>query len=191
MRKAENELVFTEPRFTEPHETRAAAAIAPPDDIDEGDDGARTKPRFATDFREGDADDGFLKWQLWLRDNLLDERAFILDVVNEFIAEKLEQRDAQIRTLELKLAELHGQLNQVNANERGPAGPRGERGVKGPRGRQGRKGDPGLSPRVPMIKGWVVDKKRYVATPVMSDNTCGASIELLDLFKTYNEQTTT
>jgi hypothetical protein len=99
--------------------------------------------------------------------------------------------EKQINALQVQLAEIRGQVSQINQRERGPAGPRGERGVKGPRGRQGRKGDPALTPKTATIKRWVIDRARFTATPVMSDHTCGSSIELLGLFKQYNEQTTT
>jgi hypothetical protein len=232
MRKAENGVVYTDPRITE-HETRAVAATAPPDDIDDGDDGARAKPRFATDFLESDVDDGFLKWNLWLRDNLLDERGFILGVVDRLITQTLEQRDAQIRTLEFKLAELRGalstratddederrataieklearnsqmqdlvsklqaevaelrgQVGQIERREKGEKGERGERGPKGATGPQGPKGDSGMSPRAVAVKRWQIDKQRYLAIPIMSDNTLGPSIELRGLFEQFNEET--
>jgi DNA-binding transcriptional MerR regulator len=230
-------LVTTAPVETprESHETRTAAAI-PPDDIDDGDDGARAKPRFATDFRESDVDDGFLKLNLWLRDNLLDERAFILGVVNEFIAEKLEQRDREITELRVELAEckgllqrhrskdderrtetivveapnskmadlldrqihelraqvaeLRGQIAGINTRERGPAGPQGERGHRGPPGRPGRKGDAGMTPRMPTLKMWWIEREKFRATPVMSDGSHGPVIELRDLFVEFQRQTT-
>jgi hypothetical protein len=109
--------------------------------------------------------------------------------------DKLKQRSArelerQISALEVKLAELRGALNQVNERERGPAGARGERGVRGPPGQPGPKGDAGLSAMpTPVIKRWIVDRARYRAVPVLSNNTCGAAIELRGLFEEFNKQT--
>jgi hypothetical protein len=56
-------------------------------------------------------------------------------------------------------------------------------GLSGPRGEQGKRG---LSARpAPKIKRWLIDKKRYVCTPLMSDRSLGPSIELHDLFQQF------
>jgi hypothetical protein len=188
MRKGENGIMFTDPTFTP--ETRAVAAIIPPDDSNDGDNGARVKPRFATDFREDDADDGFLKWNLWLRDNLLDERQFILDVANEFIAKNLEQRDALIRSLEITIAELKGEIKRLTENQRGPAGPRGERGLRGLAGRQGPKGKAGSDAKAPRIRTWWIQPEKFCAVPVLSDGSHGPALDIRPFFLEFQKQTT-
>jgi hypothetical protein len=49
--------------------------------------------------------------------------------------------------------------------KRGAAGEKGERGVQGPQG------NPGLSGAT--IRGWTIDREKYVATPLMSDGRDG------------------
>jgi hypothetical protein len=61
----------------------------------------------------------------------------------------------------------------------GRSGGRGERGEQGPRGPQGPKGD------TPLITGWSIDAKSYVAIPLMSDGRKGAPLELRELFKQF------
>jgi hypothetical protein len=108
----------------------------------------------------------------------------------EELDEESTHLEKQINALQLQLAEIKGQVAQLAANERGPRGERGERGLKGPPGRRGPKGDAGLSAMpTPTIKRWVVDRARYRATPVLSNNTCGPSIELRGLFEEFNKQT--
>jgi hypothetical protein len=110
--------------------------------------------------------------------------------------DKLEARNSQMQDLvsrlQAEVAELRGQLTQIGTREKGEKGDPGERGPKGATGRQGARGDPGLTPHaLPTIKRWQVDTQRYVAIPILSDNSVGPGIELLGLFKQYNEQTTT
>jgi hypothetical protein len=182
--KAANGVLFTQPCMTE-RETRAVAATTPPDDDDE----------ISFSFGDAAVDRAFIN----LMGNALaaDREKRRAEVTEEFFAfetQRLkagEEVDRQINALRVEVAELRGQLAQVNQRERGPAGPRGEHGHKGPAGRPGRKGDPGLTPRVPTIKGWLIDKRRYVVTPVMSDHSVGPSIKLMDLFEEYNKATTT
>jgi hypothetical protein len=55
-------------------------------------------------------------------------------------------------------------------------GARGEKGVPGPRGERGtkgEKGEPGLT-----ITAWKLDRERYRAIPMMSNNTFGPPLEL-------------
>ena len=71
----------------------------------------------------------------------------------------------------------------ASPGKRGVAGLKGERGE---RGAKGDKGDPG--PSAQTIRGWHIDRERYVATPVMSDGSIGPALELRDLFQQfYNE----
>src|SRR5262249_16535990 len=50
-------------------------------------------------------------------------------------------------------------------------GKRGAAGEKGERGAQGPQGNPGLSGAT--IRGWKIDREKYVATPLMSDGSEG------------------
>ena len=69
----------------------------------------------------------------------------------------------------------------MTQGKRGVAGERGAQGERGP------KGDP--APGVTSIKGWKLDRARYVATPVMSDGSSGPSLELRGLFKQFQDET--
>jgi hypothetical protein len=62
-------------------------------------------------------------------------------------------------------------------------GKRGASGEKGERGAQGPQGNPGLSGAT--IRGWKIDRKKYVATPLMSDGRDGPPLELLGLFQQF------
>jgi len=63
-------------------------------------------------------------------------------------------------------------------------GDRGERGGRGPRGMTGGRGE-----RAPEIKGWLVDKKTFRASPILTDGTVGAALELKGLFQEFLDQT--
>jgi hypothetical protein len=63
-------------------------------------------------------------------------------------------------------------------------GDRGERGGRGPRGERGGRGEP-----APGIKAWLVDKETFRASPILSDGTIGAPLELRALFQEFLEQT--
>jgi hypothetical protein len=66
----------------------------------------------------------------------------------------------------------------------------GKRGVAGERGERGSKGDPGApGPGAPSIKAWRVDRKRFVATPVLTNDQEGPPIELRSLFEEFQKQT--
>jgi hypothetical protein len=65
-------------------------------------------------------------------------------------------------------------------------GNRGERGVPGPRGQVGGRGEP-----APTIKTWLVDKKTFRASPILTDGTVGAALELKGLFQEFLDQTRT
>jgi len=60
---------------------------------------------------------------------------------------------------------------------RGIAGPKGDRG---PEGKQGLQGPAGAS--APTIKSWKVDRRHYLAIPIMSDGSEGPALELRALF---------
>jgi hypothetical protein len=169
-------LVITEPRFTEPHETRATAAIAPPDD---------TNGTEALTFGDPVINRAFTKYMT----DVLVDISDTLKHEREELDEESTHLEKQINALQVQPAELKGQLAQINQRERGPAGPRGERGLKGPPGRQGRKGDPGLSARVPTLRTWFIEREKFRATPVMSDGSHGPALDLRDLFVEFQNQT--
>jgi len=56
-------------------------------------------------------------------------------------------------------------------------GVRGEKGVQGPRGERG---EPG-----PGIIRWSIDRRSYIATPVLNDGTPGAEIDLRVMFEQF------
>jgi len=62
-------------------------------------------------------------------------------------------------------------------------GKRGVAGEKGERGAQGPQGNPGLSGAT--IRGWQIDREKYVATPIMSDGSKGPPLELSELFQQF------
>jgi hypothetical protein len=66
-------------------------------------------------------------------------------------------------------------------------GGRGEKGRDGLRGPQGEKGEPAERVR---IKIWSVDVKRFCATPIMSDGTIGANLELKPMLQEFLNQIT-
>jgi hypothetical protein len=102
----------------------------------------------------------------------------VQDLVNE-----------QLSKLQAEIASLRGQIEGINTRERGPQGPQGERGVQGRRGPKGDRGDSGLSPRVPTLRTWFIEREKFRATPVMSDGSHGPAIELRSLFEEYNKAT--
>jgi hypothetical protein len=59
----------------------------------------------------------------------------------------------------------------------------GKRGVAGEKGERGPQGHPGLSGAT--IRDWKIDRARYVATPVMSDDSEGPPLELRGLFEQF------
>ena len=63
-------------------------------------------------------------------------------------------------------------------------GNRGERGGPGPRGMTGGRGEP-----APAIKRWLINKKEFTASPILSDGTVGAPLELKSLFQEFLDQT--
>ena len=59
-------------------------------------------------------------------------------------------------------------------------GKRGEKGPMGPRGEKGERAAPAS-----VITGWQIDCDRYLAIPVMSDDTHGPPLELRGLFEQF------
>jgi hypothetical protein len=95
----------------------------------------------------------------------------------------------KIADLQSQIAELRGRVDQIGTREKGEKGERGERGPRGATGQEGARGEPGMSPRAVTVKRWQIDKRRYLAIPIMSDNSVGPSIELRGLFEQFNEET--
>jgi len=65
----------------------------------------------------------------------------------------------------------------ASQGKRGAAGENGERGAQGPQG------NPGLSGAT--IRGWKIDREKYLAMPLMSDGRDGPPLELLGLFQQF------
>jgi hypothetical protein len=63
-------------------------------------------------------------------------------------------------------------------------GNRGERGGPGPRGMTGGRGEP-----APLVKAWLIDKAKFTASPILTDGTVGAPLELKSLFQEFLDQT--
>jgi hypothetical protein len=70
----------------------------------------------------------------------------------------------------------HWQL-LAGKGDRGQVGP-------GPRGQTGARGEP-----APKIKTWVIDKRKFTASAVLSDGTVSPAIELRALFQEFLDQT--
>jgi hypothetical protein len=65
--------------------------------------------------------------------------------------------------------------------KRGVAGEKGERGERGARGERGED--------TTKIVSWKIDRKRFIATPVMADGTHGPELELHSLFEEFQIET--
>jgi hypothetical protein len=61
-------------------------------------------------------------------------------------------------------------------------GQRGVSGEKGERGERGLQGEPG---KIAWLKGWTIDRENFVAVPLMSDGSCGPTLELRGLFEQF------
>ena len=71
----------------------------------------------------------------------------------------------------------------ASPGKRGAPGAKGECGERGPKGD---KGDPGLSAQI--IRSWHVDRKYFVATPILAGGDTGPPLELRSLFEEYHSQ---
>ena len=62
----------------------------------------------------------------------------------------------------------------------------GQRGVAGEKGERGERGLPG----VPVVlKGWVIERSKFVAIPLLSDGSRGPPLELRELFEQFQTDT--
>ncbi|MEY9235157.1 hypothetical protein ABIF68_003668 [Bradyrhizobium japonicum] len=66
------------------------------------------------------------------------------------------------------------------------AGRPGKQGQKGERGEQGQRGERGAV--APTILGWKIDRERYCATPIMSDNSEVEPLQLRALFEQFHDE---
>jgi hypothetical protein len=66
------------------------------------------------------------------------------------------------------------------ARIKGPSGAKGERGEPGPKGEHG-------APS-PTILAWKVDRQSYSVTPILSDGSEVAPIEMRALFEQYHDE---
>lgn len=62
----------------------------------------------------------------------------------------------------------------------------GRQGIKGPQGHKGERGEQG-EPGATLV-AWKIDRKNYTITPVMSDGTQPASLNLRELFEQFNSE---
>jgi hypothetical protein len=68
----------------------------------------------------------------------------------------------------------------------GKPGIKGVAGERGDRGEPGARGLPGAS--APLIVGWTIDAKAYTATPILSDQSPAAPLELRGLFEQFHDE---
>jgi hypothetical protein len=68
-------------------------------------------------------------------------------------------------------------------------GSRGHRGPEGKRGIMGLRGESGAA--APNIHAWEIDRRNYVATPIMADGSRGPPLQLRELFEQYFAETST
>jgi hypothetical protein len=66
------------------------------------------------------------------------------------------------------------------------AGRPGKQGQKGERGEQGQRGERGAA--APTILGWKIDRERYSAQPIMSDNSEVEPLQLRALFEQFHDE---
>jgi hypothetical protein len=64
--------------------------------------------------------------------------------------------------------------------EKGERGARGERGPAGPKGPAGKPAEPGLT-----IRSWQIDAARYRTSPLISNGSIGAMLELREMFEAF------
>ena len=70
----------------------------------------------------------------------------------------------------------------ASAGRQGKPGPTGERGLPGSCGERGL---PGIAPA---ILGWKIDRAAYTATPIMSDSSDVAPLQLRPLFEQFHDE---
>jgi hypothetical protein len=145
-----------------------------------------------------------------------EERILILrdamsDFVADFITNKVAPLHDEIKALKQSNAELKRQLQaktdvdkqiedvmkrldarQLARDEakRGKMGPQGQRGARGERGPAGARGPAG-KPAKPAASfhSWHVDTDKFKVTVFFSDGTSLPPLDLMPLFKTYDEMT--
>jgi hypothetical protein len=65
----------------------------------------------------------------------------------------------------------------------GEQGPPGDRGPAGPKGIKGDRGE-----AAPRLVSWHIDRKNYVATPILADGSKGPELELRELFQQFYDE---
>jgi hypothetical protein len=90
-----SEILFTDPTYTE----RGDGSIIAPSCMETGEQ------------------DQWRGWNLWLKNNLLIERDLLLRAFGEALGELEAKRDAEIRKLELKLAECAGAVDVLRTGK--------------------------------------------------------------------------
>jgi hypothetical protein len=151
-----------------------------------------------------------------LRERFEEERRFLEEVFGEVLATSTHDlRDEFNRTISnlraqrnleiagtydptvkyraLDVVALNGGSFAARVDAPGPCpGPHWQlvacQGKAGKPGRDGTDGRPGKD--APRITEWVVNRENYTATPIMSDGSRGAVLELRPLFARFNEETT-
>jgi hypothetical protein len=62
-------------------------------------------------------------------------------------------------------------------------------GARGIAGQKGERGPPGIVGKdAPILKNWKLDRKRYIAIPVMSDGEEGPALDLRGLFEQFRSE---
>ena len=60
-----------------------------------------------------------------------------------------------------------------------------QRGIAGEKGERGERGTQGESGKPIVLKGWTIDREKFVAVPLMSDGSRGPALELRGLFEQF------
>jgi len=67
------------------------------------------------------------------------------------------------------------------------AGKQGKPGVKGDKGDRGDHGHHGVTTiETRAFKGWIIDRERYIVTPILADGSKGEPLNLHSLFEQYD-----
>jgi hypothetical protein len=141
-------------------------------------------------------------WWEWTDERISRELAAVTESVGGIFCEEREHHRREIEKatepLKREIAELRAQVDTLirlsgaksssdlksaiaGLKVPGPAGPAGPRGPKGARGERGM--------AAPTIIGWAIDRERFAVLPLLSSGRPGPAIELRDLFKLYQAQT--